>query len=283
MTRLLLQQLRRPWLQPLLRPWLQPLLRPFLLAATLPVSSCALGEGGGFATLDDTRLSARFLPEQSRQLNDGVLTDQGYVVTVEELSLQIEELAIQQFTGASNDARFDPAHPPAGYTLCHGGHCHAEDGSLPSYDEVEASLLGGTRITQTVASLNFDAVINVLDGESLSPATILPSRELPQSTIRLATLQTTNARIAITAHGNALDDSQEFVFEINEPLTFTAGLHTTISRDTRARMTLDATVTCTARLFDGIHFDATDSDASQARLDGLAANLAAMNLQVEFQ
>ena len=43
---------------------------------------------------------------------------------------------------AGSGAAFDPAHPPDGYSLCHGGHCHADDGRLVPYDEIEAQLAG---------------------------------------------------------------------------------------------------------------------------------------------
>lgn len=32
---------------------------------------------------------------------------------------------------------FDPADPPAGFTLCHQDHCHHEDGSIYTYEEIE--------------------------------------------------------------------------------------------------------------------------------------------------
>ena len=46
---------------------------------------------------------------------------------------------------AYQKAGLDPAKPPAGYSLCHGGHCHADDGRLVDYAEVQTELLGKTQ------------------------------------------------------------------------------------------------------------------------------------------
>lgn len=35
---------------------------------------------------------------------------------------------------------FDPADPPAGYSLCHNGHCHADSGELVDYEDIQAEL-----------------------------------------------------------------------------------------------------------------------------------------------
>lgn len=39
---------------------------------------------------------------------------------------------------AGGDVPFDPANPPPGFSLCHGGHCHADDGRLVPYEEIGA-------------------------------------------------------------------------------------------------------------------------------------------------
>jgi len=62
---------------------------------------------------------------------------------------------------------FDPSNPPEGYTLCHNGHCHSDEGELVSYEDVRAELnaSGGTSTT-TLGSWQAD--IDLKSGEMVT-------------------------------------------------------------------------------------------------------------------
>ncbi len=107
------------------------------LCLLLATSGCTLEDGAGWA---DARagVAARLAGERT------VETDQGFVVRLDALALTVDGVALYSAAAAgAGPATFDPADPPPGYTLCHGGHCHTSDGALESYDEIRAKLAGG--------------------------------------------------------------------------------------------------------------------------------------------
>lgn len=66
-----------------------------------------------------------------------------------DLQVEVDGDADARVTGArlllqslQGGVSFDPADPPEGYSLCHNGHCHKDDGTLPTYEQIEAELAG---------------------------------------------------------------------------------------------------------------------------------------------
>lgn len=114
------------------------------LAAFALVGSagCTLFAGQPWGEADLT-LAAAFAPPASRLTDDGRLkTSRDYALAIDELLITFDAVALS----VSDDGAalsFDPADPPPGYSLCHGGHCHADDGRLVDYDEIERSLSDG--------------------------------------------------------------------------------------------------------------------------------------------
>ena len=89
---------------------------------------CAFGPGHGFGEIAAADLAVAFEPGEARDLGDGwVLANTGDRFTLDTLVFTVESLDLLALEGGGS-ATFDPANPPAGYSLCHGGHCHADDG-----------------------------------------------------------------------------------------------------------------------------------------------------------
>jgi hypothetical protein len=106
------------------------------------LSGCALSDGvpWGEARLS---LAARFAPEPGRLDDAGrLVTADDYAVRVDRLALVFDGVGLAMGAGGAA-AAFDPASPPEGYSLCHNGHCHADDGRLVPYEEIAAELAGG--------------------------------------------------------------------------------------------------------------------------------------------
>ncbi|MGM0574920.1 MAG: hypothetical protein ACQEXJ_04195 [Myxococcota bacterium] len=119
-----------------------------LALAALMVSGCAFADGDPWGALDPS-LEAAFAPAPEH------LTDEGWLETTGDYAVELEELAVVfgslsvSLSGEAAEA-FDPADPPPGYSNCHGGHCHADDGRLVPYEQVavEAGAAGGaSRVT----------------------------------------------------------------------------------------------------------------------------------------
>lgn len=88
-------------------------------------------------------------------IDDSRLTDEGWLKTSDDFAIDLTQLDVgvtglrllsadgdTPSRGASGEV-FDPASPPPGYSLCHNGHCHADDGRLVDYEDIEAELAGG--------------------------------------------------------------------------------------------------------------------------------------------
>lgn len=112
-----------------------------LACALLVLGGCALSEGNPWG-IAEASLEARFAPPPARLTGEGrLLTSSSYAVELELLELGFDGLTLT-VTADEAATTFDPANPPPGYSLCHGGHCHAEDGRLVDYEEIEAELGG---------------------------------------------------------------------------------------------------------------------------------------------
>lgn len=121
------------------------------LAAMLAATGCAFEDGDPWG-------EARFavstvFDEAGRASDDGFRTAHDYLVVVESLSLELQEIALAMSGGEV--VSFDPSDPPEGYLLCHNGHCHSDDGRLVSYEEIAAELAGASATgARTVQALN---------------------------------------------------------------------------------------------------------------------------------
>lgn len=104
------------------------------------VPSCVSEPGLPWGTLA-ARVALRFDPPASRLTEAGALkTANDERVQNLEISARVAEVLVRTTPTDADTSVFDPANPPEGYSLCHNGHCHAADGSLPTYEEIAAQL-----------------------------------------------------------------------------------------------------------------------------------------------
>lgn len=153
----------------------------------LALVGCALGPGRPFVELRGADLVAGFEPG-ARLDGDRVLTDAGASYHLDSFEVEVSALDLEELQGAAG-VEFDPADPPDGYSLCHGGHCHAADGSLVDYSEVIAELSGGAATLVVLAGWPLDRGVDLLAGLDLSLEP--PAEPLPQTTVTRAVLRLT--------------------------------------------------------------------------------------------
>lgn len=117
-----------------------------LVAAALLVAlwpACAWEPGNPWGVLQ-LGVQVRATVAADRLLPDGRFkTASEYLWRYEHFEVELDAARVVVVPDTAK-LSFDPAKPPTGYTLCHGGHCHATDGRLVDYATVEAGLLGGT-------------------------------------------------------------------------------------------------------------------------------------------
>jgi hypothetical protein len=226
---------------------------PATFAALLACTACADGPGHGFATLESATLHASFEPGVARDLGGAVLTNRGYQVSLEALELDVESISLEALEGAGSGALFDPSHPPAGYSLCHGGHCHADDGRLVEYADVEAELAGGSASFEPIVTLRVAEAVALVPARELALHHFEPSGELPETTLRRIVVSAAAFRARGSILGGALPASGTPLFvELEGPFAFTRGLMLMVDRKGPEKLELRVRLGARGTLFDDL-------------------------------
>lgn len=239
-----------------------------LLALGASATACTLDAGHGFATMVEGELHAQFVPGRARDLGEGAfLTDQGYRVRLRVARLhatQLQLLELRGQTGSAGSASFDPANPPPGFTLCHGGHCHADDGSLPTYEEVQAMLAGAEARFEPLVTMPIDRELDLLGGERVVLDDFAPSAELPRGSIDRAEIEVTHLRLEGQLEGGDLQNPVDLVIDLplTEPIAET--LSARIDRKGPGRIALEAALRFDATMLDRLDLAQLAQDGSLA-------------------
>lgn len=230
------------------------------LAALMLTSACAWEAGEPFATVSP-HLEAAYTPLEDRDEGMGwQRLATSYEIRVDRLVVEAGELRL--VSAGSEALGFDPANPPPGYSLCHGGHCHADDGRLVPYEEIEAELGQGSSGSEV---MYFDiGPVDLTEGVSRA-LSCQPSCELPLAYVRSALMDLRR----ISAQGVVRDGRQDpriaerpWIFEIGQTgetgqtgqtaLTLRGTLDLPADRDHDPDVALVATMNATSALFDKV-------------------------------
>ncbi len=254
----------------------------FFFASVSLLAGCTFTPGGGFTTLSSADLEVSLEPGVARDLGDDtILTDQGYAVAFEELTLGLEVVDLEELQGGGvGGGTFDPSDPPPGYSLCHGGHCHRDDGALIDYADIEAELAGGAASFVAVASLPVGLEVDLLSGLSTRLNDVEPSPLLPLADVTRIRLAMTDVHLVATVTGGPLEEGEEVPLSAELPVgAATSGFELTIDRDIDPTITLTIALHPGGSLLDGLDLSAggglelTDLDSEAAV--SFVANLAA--------
>jgi hypothetical protein len=261
-----------------------------VVALPMALASCTFVPGSGFATVSHAEVVAAFHPGDRGTAADGVLTDLGYLVQVDLFELELEQAVLLELTGGAHGA-FDPADPPPGYSSCHGGHCHAADGSLVSYAEIEVELAGDAAALTPVVTLGVEAIADLLTGEPLH-AEVGPSVELPM--VELRQLEVEAHRLVLEAtvsggpEGGELAAPVALRVDLEGHLRFGGGVDLDVDRDSAPELDLIVELPIDGALFDHLDWSALATDgaieltdpedeAATELIEHLLANLPALH------
>jgi len=179
-----------------------------LSIAVLLAAGCTIEAGNGFGTIEEATVAARFDPGERGQGDGSFLTIDGHRVQVDSMQVELGELILDDrvSSGGGGGGTFDEANPPPGYSDCHGGHCHADDGRLVAYEDIEAELasVGGTSFSPMVTMVA-DVDADLLTGGEHVFDTFVPSRELRAGTVGRARLTLHEFHFTGTVTGGTLD------------------------------------------------------------------------------
>jgi hypothetical protein len=122
-------------------------------------------------------------PLSDRATSDGYQRlSSDYQVRVDLALMRLSSIELLASAGGAGGA-FDPSNPPPGYSLCHGGHCHRDDGALIPYEQIAAEMGGGGG-SRTVVTLPVTEALDLLAPETrkvgCSPRCALPETQVSQ-------------------------------------------------------------------------------------------------------
>lgn len=241
---------------------------------------CAWGDGQPFAVVD-AHLTAALEVPADRDLGGGWQTlASGYEVRIDELVVVAEELTLID-SGAGPSA-FDPANPPPGYSNCHGGHCHADDGSLVDYEDIEAELAGGGAGATEVLFLPLGE-LDLAAGVDRALA-CEPDCSLPLAHVTAARMHVTGLRLAgAVRDGRAeprIDGEVPFFLDLDlealtgDPIDLTGATDLPADRSHDPDVTLTVALHPTVAVLDDVDW-ATLPEATPLDLAPVAADLIA--------
>jgi hypothetical protein len=264
---------------------------------TCGLSACAIGPGSGWGELTG-EVSIQWDQPAARFTDDGLWrTANSYGLDLETLELSVASLEFvtesQSAGGGSVD--FDPANPPPGYSLCHGGHCHADDGSLPTYEEIRRRLAGGGGVEeQVLASVKVPATILLAKGATvpITESRCLPSCSVDEEVriarvrLPLLRLRASGTVVDLTTRERLGGMSQPWTLDIDlTDLALAESVDLPIGRGSDPVLNLLVDVEIPARIFDGIDWPAafTSPTSSAAVEEMIIENLLSGTLDVALQ
>lgn len=255
--------------------------RSLLVAAVAGgLAGCAWSDGEPWAR-------ATFDVRATLDLPDSRINDDGRWVTTTNQSVDLfaasatVRSAALTFAATGGDASFDPADPPAGYSNCHNGHCHADDGALVDYEDIALELGGvdaGATTTVIVA-----AVADLLADPSPLPMTpcdggcTLERGDFATMSVTLDRLVVDGRVFDDTDDGRIDEGGVDVRIELVGPIVVDVPLDGAVTRDTPVEHAFDLTLTIPAQLLDGVDFGAVAITegrlTDEAALITIAANL----------
>lgn len=158
----------------------------------LVLSACADAPGEDFAELHAT-LEGRYAELKDRAVEGGwQKLSSNYQIRLFLASAGVSALELWDQSETVAAGTFDPALPPPGYSLCHNGHCHRDDGALVPYEEVAAAAggTGGTsRLLVSLSATRLDLLSPAPQPLECDPDCQLPRGDVASARGALTTLQ----------------------------------------------------------------------------------------------
>ncbi|CAM3192663.1 hypothetical protein G4177_27740 [Corallococcus sp. ZKHCc1 1396] len=247
-----------------LLPWL-----PLVL-----LSGCALDAGEGFAVLEPS-VQVAYTPLPRRDAGDGYQAlASDFQLRMDSGALRLGSIDLLASSGGGGATTFDPSSPPPGYSLCHNGHCHSDDGALVDYEDIQAELGGGGSTTTTVANLPVDTELDLLAAPTVG-LSCKPDCELTRTTVSRGRWAITGLRLTGSVRDGRVPArfTGALPFRLTatttgaeaEPLAVLTGdLDVPSDRESAPRVALGLKLELTPELF-----DAVDWSAATVGLDGV--------------
>lgn len=183
-------------------------------------------------------------------------------VEIDTQSIELRAIDVRA-PAASTEAvnEFDPANPPPGYSLCHGGHCHADDGSLVDYEEIEAGLDDDGPVSVATAFIE--------EPRDLNEAQTIPTSFRIVEEVSLTEVAVTVDEIVLEGTVERDDETYSLEMELtNFPSRLTTDILVDVNRDSPVSQDLALELRWSETLFDDLpELDAALDDASENAIE----------------
>ncbi|WNG38312.1 hypothetical protein F0U61_35040 [Archangium violaceum] len=263
--------------------------RALLFLCGLTLGGCAWEPGQGFAVVEPTvRAAYEPLPERAAE-NGYQRLSSDYQVRVDAAAMRVSDIELIASAGGSGGG-FDPANPPPGYSLCHGGHCHRDDGALIPYEQVAAEMGGGGG-SRTVVTLPVGEPLNLLTPETRAVG-CEPECALPQTQVSQGRWGVESLRFEGTVRDSRatprFPDERRFILDLtpaagsDEPVVvFSGTVDLASDRSHPPETKLDLNLVLTAALFDVVDWSTLTQDSDGVVTINATTNAAARAALVE--
>jgi hypothetical protein len=230
-------------------------MRADLILALALVPSCAWDAGEPFGEVRGT-LTARWTTPASRDRGDGwqkLASD--FEIRLERARWSTTELAL--LPAATAAAGFDPASPPPGYSLCHAGHCHADDGRLVSYEDIAAELAGDAPAAPVAsfATGELDLAAGAAVTLDCAGPCPLPRTVIGRAQLGVASLELAGAVRDTRAVPRIDERAWTLVLAPATPLPVIGRTELAVDRDADPAITLAVGLEPTAAVLDGVAWE----------------------------
>jgi hypothetical protein len=233
-----------------------------------PAVSCTWTDGNPWAEAQ-LSMSARIDVPRDRQGEDGrIKTVKDYEVEVERFEIQLGEVRFVVGETPQASSGFDPANPPAGYSLCHNGHCHDDQGNLVDYEDI-ARTLGVPSAAEVIVRQPVGSEPLLLDDDwqDVALQACIGSCDLSLGTLTRVELDV----LAVTAQGVAFDrragtarrlpaEGVPWQVEVQTPGVLTAPLDLEITSAGPLLLELDGQLQLLASFWDDLDFQQLEGD-----------------------
>lgn len=254
-------------------------MKRWLASLAVLATGCTGSDGQPWGRFELTAATA--FDASGRLEGDQLKTSKDYRVQLDTLTLQLG--AVRAVVVPSADAAgFDPANPPAGYTLCHNGHCHNDAGELVDYATISAQVSQGASGGQTL-TLSLGDEVDVLADEPLATVACSQDCALERGVLASVELDVVAARLEGHAWDSReparlADEGVAFAGTVPVAVTYTAILSHEIGPEGPLNVNVHADLEVQAAILDALDFEGLAGKAATLELStavGLAEALTA--------
>lgn len=239
------------------------------LALVASLAGCAFEDGEPWARAD---FSVEVEFDEAGRRDDGRLkTVRNYAVALDEVRVVLGAMSV--VAGAADAVSFDPADPPEGYSLCHNGHCHSDDGRLVDYDEIRADEggEGGVEVTSTLLrSVPLQTAPTTIEGDDCGGACDLPRGAITSGRILIREVTLVGTAHDTLAEPRLPEDGVDFELSWPVEIELQAPASAVVGNGLEGDVRVDGDLVISAQILDEIDFSNLEATTTPTMAQALA-------------